>query len=63
MAVNSDIRAARVRDQELVEIKPIILGGDPSGLENKIWLTRQQHIEYVTYWNRIVRSLKGGSEG
>jgi hypothetical protein len=63
MPVKSDIRAARARDQELVEIKPIILGGDPSDQKNKKWLSRQQHIEYVTCWNRIVRSLKGRSEG
>jgi hypothetical protein len=46
---------------ELFEIKPIILGGDPVDPANKIWVTRAQHIELVRYWNKIVRYARAGS--
>jgi hypothetical protein len=39
---------------ELFEVKPIAVGGDPVGLENKIWLTRQEHFEVVRFWNRAI---------
>jgi hypothetical protein len=42
----------RSKGMELFEIKPVALGGDPVSLENKIWLTRQQHFEMVRFWNR-----------
>jgi hypothetical protein len=37
---------------------PVILGGDPVDPKNKTWLTRQQHIEAVRYWNRVIRHLR-----
>ncbi|CAM2179034.1 conserved hypothetical protein [Burkholderia latens] len=43
---------------ELFDLKPVILGGNPNDMSNKVWLTRRQHIEAVRYWNRIVRELK-----
>jgi hypothetical protein len=43
---------------ELVEIKPIILGGDPVDPRNKTWVTRQQHFELVRYWNRVITELR-----
>jgi hypothetical protein len=43
---------------EIFEITPIILGGDPVDPENKTLLTRQQHIEAVRYWNRIIWDLR-----
>lgn len=43
---------------ELFEITPVILGGDPVDSKNKVWLTRQQHIEAVRYWNRVVSDLR-----
>lgn len=46
---------------ELFDVKPIILGGDPKNPANKVWLTRQQHIDAVRYWNKIVQSLKSGA--
>jgi hypothetical protein len=45
---------------ELFEITPVVLGGDPVDLKNKTWLTRQQHIEAVRYWNRVIRELPQG---
>lgn len=43
---------------EISEKTPIMLGGDPRDPANKIFLTRQQHIEAVRYWNRIIRELR-----
>jgi hypothetical protein len=45
---------------ELFEITPVILGGDPVDSKNKTWLTRQQHIEAVRYWNRVIKELPQG---
>lgn len=43
---------------EIFEITPIILGGDPTNLANKTLLTREQHIEAVRYWNKIISDMK-----
>lgn len=47
---------------ELVEIKPIILGGDPTDPQNKTWVTRKQHFEMVRYWNRVISELRTQKE-
>jgi hypothetical protein len=39
-------------------IKPIIFGGDPSANENMAWLSLDQHVEAVKYWNRLYRDVK-----
>ena len=54
---------ARPRNMELFDITPVILGGDSSDPKNKAWLTRQQHIEAVRYWNRVIRELRAGKSG
>lgn len=46
------------RGMDLVEIKPIIVGGDPVDPENKTWVTRQQHFELVRFWNRLIGDLR-----
>lgn len=43
---------------EIVEITPIILGGSPTEPQNKMLLTRQQHFEFVCYWNSVIRKLR-----
>jgi len=43
---------------EIVEIKPVILGGSPTDPANKARLTRSQHIEAVRYWNKIIQDLR-----
>ena len=53
---------ARPRGLELVEIKPIILGGDPTDPQNKTWVTRQQHFEMVRYWNQVISELRTQQE-
>ena len=50
----SDRLNARPRNMELVEITPVIVGGDPTDPQNKTWITRQQHFEMVRFWNRVI---------
>jgi hypothetical protein len=45
-------------DAEIFEVKPVILGGSPTDLANKVILNRQQHIEAVRYWDKIIRELR-----
>ncbi|UCI06251.1 hypothetical protein [Mesorhizobium sp. B1-1-8] len=49
---------SRPKGMELFEITPIIVGGDAVSLENKTWLTRQEHFEAVRYWNRAIGILR-----
>lgn len=48
----------RSRGKEIFEIKPVLLGGSPTDLENKVILTRDQHMELVRYWNEVVSDLR-----
>ena len=48
----------RPRAMELVEITPVIVGGDPTDPQNKTWITREQHFEMVRYWNRVIGDLR-----
>jgi hypothetical protein len=47
-----------LRGKEIFEIQPVILGGSPTDLENKVALTRDQHMELVRYWNKVVNDLR-----
>jgi len=57
----SDRLNTRPQGMELVEITPVIVGGDPSDSQNKIMVTRQQHFEMVRYWNRVISDLRSES--
>lgn len=48
----------RLAGKEIFEIKPVILGGSPTDPANKTVLTRQQHIEAVRYWNKLIGDLR-----
>jgi hypothetical protein len=57
---SNNIRRGGVQEcvgKEVFEIQPVILGGSPTDPGNKAILTRQQHIEAVRYWNKVVRGL------
>ena len=43
---------------QLVEITPVIVGGDPIDPKNKTWLTRTQHFDAVRYWNRVIGEIR-----
>lgn len=40
-------------------IQPIVFGGSPSDQKNIAWISHDQHIEAVVYWNKLYRDLKG----
>jgi cell wall assembly regulator SMI1 len=46
------------RGKEIFEVKPVILGGNPTDTENKVALTRDQHMEVVRYWNKVISDLQ-----
>lgn len=48
----------RLAGKEIFEIQPVILGGSPTDPANKTALTRQQHIEAVRYWNKVISDLR-----
>ena len=52
---------SRRKGLELFEITPVIVGGDPVSLENKIWVTRQEHFELVRYWNGFISELRNAA--
>jgi hypothetical protein len=39
-------------------IKPIVFGGSPTEKENMIWITHEQHIEAVRFWNKTYFEIK-----
>jgi hypothetical protein len=56
--MSDHLNARPTKGMELVEIKPIIVGGDPVDPQNKAWVTRQQHFELVRFWNRVISDLR-----
>jgi hypothetical protein len=48
----------RRRGMEMFFIKPIILGGSLNAADNITFLNRQQHIQAVRYWNKIISDLR-----
>lgn len=46
---------------EIVEITPVILGGDPCDPANKHTIDRDTHIQLVNYWNRVISELRQSS--
>ena len=48
----------RPRGMILIEINPIILGGDPIEPQNKAWITIEQHFEMTRYWNSVIDQLR-----
>jgi hypothetical protein len=49
--------------KEVFEIKPVILGGNPTDPANKTVLDREEHIKAVRYWNKIIRDLRRNQRG
>ncbi|WP_240351975.1 hypothetical protein [Pseudomonas simiae] len=38
--------------------KPLVFGGDAADKTNFAWITHEQHVELVTWWNEQYRSTK-----
>jgi len=58
LSFNRRVESKNLAGKEIYEIKPVILGGSPTDPANKTVLTRQQHIEAVRYWNKVIRDLR-----
>ena len=57
-SVEGAVSEPSLTDSEIVEIKPIILGGHPTDSKNKTVLNREAHIKYTNYWNNLIQSLR-----
>jgi len=44
-------------------IKPLVFGGDPQDKDNLTWVTHEQHIELVGWWNEQYKRLKEQAAG
>jgi hypothetical protein len=44
--------------KEIFEITPVILGGSPTATANKALLNREDHIQAVAYWNKLIAGLR-----
>lgn len=65
MSTTRDIRkyeTEKLSGLEIVEIKPVFVGGSPIDPRNKFALTREKHIEYVRYWNGVIRNLTASKQ-
>jgi hypothetical protein len=38
-------------------VKPLVFGGDPKTGENAIWVTHDEHAQFVKWWNGLYRSM------
>jgi hypothetical protein len=41
--------------------KPIVFGGDPSDPNNILWISHEQHMQVVTWWNSKYQESNAGS--
>jgi hypothetical protein len=41
--------------------KPIAFGGDPSASDNISWVTHDQHIDLIRWWNEQYRAISGSN--
>ena len=57
-----NVNSINIRNQELVERLPVIFGGDPNDLKNKLYLSRSQHIQFVKFWNEKISSLRADNK-
>ena len=40
-------------------VQPLVFGGSASAAENLAWISHDQHVEAVVYWNKLFRDLRG----
>jgi filamentous hemagglutinin len=51
------IMPGSMADMQVHEIHPVIFGGDPVSLANKVILPNSIHAEYTTWWTRVQRRI------
>ena len=40
-------------------VKPIVFGGDPNPGENMKWISHEEHVQAVKYWNEMYSHVAG----
>jgi hypothetical protein len=48
----------QLKGLQIHEINPVKLGGNPTDMANKTFLTPSQHSQYTNFWNSLIRSIK-----
>ena len=43
-----------LRGKQLFHITPVILGGSLTDPANKVFLTIEEHIQAVRFWNKVI---------
>ena len=38
-------------------VKPLVFGGNASAADNMTWISLEQHVELVKWWNKLYRSM------
>ena len=47
-----------LRGKQIFHITPVMLGGSPTDPANKVFLTREEHIQAVRFWNKAIVQLR-----
>jgi hypothetical protein len=42
-------------------VKPIIFGGDPGSEDNLVWISHEDHVQAVNYWNQLYSKMHFGT--
>ncbi len=59
-----DVAPSKLRaDQRFIDkirwfVKPLVFGGDPREDSNTTWITVDEHVEVVKWWNQMYRDLQ-----
>jgi hypothetical protein len=48
----------RFKDKIRWFVKPLVFGGDAQADSNTTWMTVDQHVEVVKWWNQLYRDLQ-----
>jgi hypothetical protein len=52
---------ARFTDRIKWYTKPLVFGGNASEATNTVWVSPEQHMQLVTWWNALYRDVGEGS--
>lgn len=43
---------------QIHENQPVKFGGSPTEMSNKVFITRDEHIKYTVWWNKMQNTIK-----
>jgi hypothetical protein len=49
----------RLRGKVKWYVKPVVFGGDPNPGENMTWISLEDHVQAVKYWNEMYSHVAG----